>query len=122
LDFTIVSLRTNPDLVGEAERVLAGNWPLFTLHGEGGARLWPRITADFAEHQVVMVGDDGRAMAVAYSVPFAWDGTDGDLPTGWDDVLQRPSPITTPGGRRPRPRRSRSRSTPRTGARGSARP
>jgi GNAT superfamily N-acetyltransferase len=89
LDFTIVSLRTNPDLVGEAERVLAGNWPLFTLHGEGGARLWPRITADFAEHQVVMVGDDGRAMAVAYSVPFAWDGTDGDLPTGWDDVLQR---------------------------------
>jgi hypothetical protein len=89
LDPAIFSFRDRPDLVGEAERVLIENWPRFTLYSEVSTRLWPRITAELAEHQMVMAGRDGRALAVAYSVPFAWDGTDADLPAGWDDVLQR---------------------------------
>jgi GNAT superfamily N-acetyltransferase len=73
--------------VKEAERVEIENWPAFALNGEVARRLWPRVTTEFAEHHMVMVDDDGRAMAVAYSVPFVWDGT--DLPGGWDDVVQR---------------------------------
>jgi hypothetical protein len=50
----------------------------------------PRLPDAFAEHQLLALDEQGAIIGKIHSVPFAWLGTDDDLPErGWDAILER---------------------------------
>lgn len=64
-------------------------WPTFMLQGEVSDRLWDHLFSDFAPFQVALLAPDGSVAAAGNSAPLAWDGTEADLPEGWDDQFER---------------------------------
>jgi GNAT superfamily N-acetyltransferase len=63
-------------------------FPEYMNQSEVADLYWDRLYTDFADFQVALVdGDDLLAEAHAVSLP--WDGTLGDLPSGWEDGFAR---------------------------------
>jgi hypothetical protein len=87
--FQTCSLAERPELEAPGYEVMAAGWPAFVLASEVAARHWQRVLATFAAYQLVLVEDTGTVVGMAYSVPFAWDGTVSGLPAGWDGVVEQ---------------------------------
>jgi GNAT superfamily N-acetyltransferase len=85
----IVSLADRPDL-WDALWSFSDGWPPFMLYDPAG-ELMPEVARHHPELQLLLLDDNGDAIAKAMSVPFPWDGSCWDaLPDrGWDDVLER---------------------------------
>ena len=63
-------------------------FPEYMQHNIPGSKYWSRLYEDFPDFQLALVDGD-ELVAEFHSVPTAWDGTDADLPSGWD-VLRPP--------------------------------
>jgi GNAT superfamily N-acetyltransferase len=65
------------------------SWPEFMLHDAVADEYWFNLFARFAEYQFALVDlKNGRAAAMANSVPFRWDQPLDQLPEGgWDWVF-----------------------------------
>lgn len=63
-------------------------FPEYMFHNEPGGRYWGRLYEDHPAFQLALV-DDGELVAEAHSAPTPWDGTDEDLPAGWDEAFLR---------------------------------
>lgn len=90
-DLRLVSLAERPDLrkaLGE-HQVQDGVWPEFMRHAPVADRLWHHLGDDFAPFQLALLDAEERLVAGANACPLAWDGTDDDLPIGWDDQFER---------------------------------
>ena len=89
MDVEIVSLAERPGLV-EAMWAMPSSWPAFMLQDPVGALCYSRLPDVFPDHQLLAIDDAGDAVGRINSVPFAWAGTDDDLPDrGWEAVLER---------------------------------
>lgn len=75
-------------------------WPEYMFHDRYSDRLWHYTFETFPEFQLYMLDDEDAPVAVAQSMPIAWDGTLADLPVGWYDILVRAS-AGHEAGRRP---------------------
>ncbi len=87
----LVSLAERPDLretLGD-HQVQAGVWPAFMLEDPVADRLWHHLGDDFASFQLALLDHEDRVVAGANASPIRWDGTDEDLPVGWDDQFER---------------------------------
>ncbi|MFL5981214.1 MAG: GNAT family N-acetyltransferase [Gaiellaceae bacterium] len=63
-------------------------FPEYMHHNPPGNKYWDRLYTDFPDFQLALVeGDD--LVAELHSVPTAWDGSDADLPGGWDAAFLR---------------------------------
>src|SRR5688500_16413011 len=60
---------------------------------------WHLLRDAFPEFQLTLLDPDGTIAATTNSAPLAWDGTDADLPDGWDAQLQRSASDYESGGR-----------------------
>jgi amino acid adenylation domain-containing protein len=92
------TLAQRPDLAREMTRLHAGAWPEFFNGDEAMTRLWPRLLAERAEYQLVLVDAQDRAVAVGNAAPIRWDGTVAGLPAGWSGALAaafEPAPADT---------------------------
>ena len=70
------------------ERLVQPAFPEYMNHNEPGDRYWGRLYEDFPDFQLGLLdGDD--LVAELHSVPTAWDGSDEDLPAGWDEAFLR---------------------------------
>ena len=63
-------------------------FPEYMQHNVPGKLYWGELYAAFPEFQLALV-EDGELVAELHSVPTAWDGSDEDLPSGWDDAFLR---------------------------------
>ena len=63
-------------------------FPEFMFHNEQGGRYWPRLYEEHPDFQLALVERDDL-VAELHSLPIAWDGSDEDLPSGWDDAFER---------------------------------
>ncbi|MBA3626441.1 MAG: GNAT family N-acetyltransferase [Chloroflexi bacterium] len=66
-----------------------GVWPGFMLQDPVADRSWHHLGDDFASFQLALLDPEDRIVAGANASPLAWDGTDDDLPIGWDDQFER---------------------------------
>jgi len=64
------------------------SFPEFMHHNQSGTRFWRRLYDDHPDFQLALVDGD-QLVAELHSVPMAWDGSDRDLPPGWDDAFRR---------------------------------
>lgn len=89
MSLEFVTLAERPDLV-DAMWSMHNPWPAFMLHDPVSNALWGRLPETFPACQLLAVDDDGEIVAKLHAVPFAWAGTDEDLPEhGLDAIITR---------------------------------
>ena len=84
----VVTTSDRTDLHEEASAAFRERWPEFVFHGTVAPRYLPRVQELFGDLDVMLL-DDGKVAAGGWGVPFAWDGTLGNLPDGYDGALMR---------------------------------
>jgi hypothetical protein len=85
----VFTAEERPDLWEQArtERLFEGLWPEYNLHGAHAARYFGDLVPRFAHLQALFVDRrTGALVARARTIPFWWDRTLGDLPSGIDAV------------------------------------
>jgi hypothetical protein len=88
-DFVLCTLAERPDLLESVERLHATGWAKFMLYDEVAGQYFSEMLKGFPELQMVLVNRENEAVACGNAVSFMWNGSIGDLPGGWDDVLRR---------------------------------
>ena len=86
---TIVSLAERPDLIGPAADHNVTAWPDFMLEDPIGNANFGRAWRDWPQFQFVLLGAANQIVATNNAMPLAWDGSDDDLPAGWDAQILR---------------------------------
>jgi GNAT superfamily N-acetyltransferase len=86
---TLVTLAERPELVGPMGHLNGSVWPEFMFHDGVVAENWDHLFDDFADTQGCLFDAEGELVAALNTAPIAWDGSDDDLPAGWDDQLLR---------------------------------
>jgi GNAT superfamily N-acetyltransferase len=83
----LIRYADRPDLIDRRDR-LSGSFPTYMHHNEPGSRYWTRL---YEEHPAFQLGllDGDELVAELHSVPTPWDGTEADLPSGWDEAFTR---------------------------------
>jgi GNAT superfamily N-acetyltransferase len=85
----LVRYADRPDLLARRfEELTRPTFPEYMNHNEPGRLYWGRLVTDFPDFQVALVNGD-ELLAEAHAIPLPWDGTLGDLPSGWDDGFLR---------------------------------
>jgi len=86
---TFVNLAERPELV-DALWGLPGTWPTFMRQDPVSNPLFGRLPDVFAEHQLLALDEEGAVVGKLHAAPFAWTGSDDDLPArGLDAIMQR---------------------------------
>ncbi len=88
-NYKIVTLAEQPELVKEMNELHQLGWSKFMLQDEVANRYFHYLPNIFPEFQFLMMSDEGQAVACGNAVAFRWDGSEEDLPLGWDDVIER---------------------------------
>lgn len=84
-----VTLAERPELTAAMWR-MGNDWPEFMRHDPLGDVFFGRLPDVFPEWQQLLLDDDDRVLGKVNAIPFAWDGTDADLPErGWDAIQER---------------------------------
>ena len=85
--FAIFSAAERPDLWQDAEEAFPVVWPEYNLHGDVAEAYFAALYPQHA-HVQILVHDTQRERVVARgrAIPFRWDRTLEDLPTGIDAV------------------------------------
>lgn len=86
---SLVSLEERPELREPLGDFIVPAWAEFLLHDPVANTLWDHLYEDFAAFQCVLFDAQGAIVAGLNSAPLAWDGTDDELPHGWDDQFRR---------------------------------
>jgi GNAT superfamily N-acetyltransferase len=78
-----------PDLQEIRYEVLSRvTFPEYLQNNVPGNKYWGRLYDDFPAFQLALVDGD-ELVAELHSVPTPWDGSDADLPAGWDEGFLR---------------------------------
>ena len=86
---TLVRYADRPDLLAVRFDLLARRtFPEYMNHNVPGERYWGRLYDEFPDFQLGLLEGD-ELVAELHSVPTAWDGSDADLPSGWDEAFLR---------------------------------
>jgi hypothetical protein len=86
---TLITAAERPDLV-EAMWAMPSTWPEFMFHDPVANLFFPRLVDTFGEYQLIALDDSGAVVGRVNTIPFAWSGSDDDLPVrGWDGILDR---------------------------------
>jgi GNAT superfamily N-acetyltransferase len=83
----LVRYADRPDLIDRRDR-LSGSFPTYMHHNEPGGRYWARLYKEHPDFQLGLLDGD-ELVAELHSVPTPWDGTEADLPSGWDEGFTR---------------------------------
>ncbi|MEO5704541.1 MAG: GNAT family N-acetyltransferase [Candidatus Limnocylindrales bacterium] len=86
---SLVSLAERPDLVRPAGQFNGSVWPEFMLQDPVVQRYWHLLDEAWSGFQLVLLDAVGAIAATNNAAPIHWNGTDEDLPAGWDQQLER---------------------------------
>ena len=85
----LVRIADEPALWRPSQVMCAASWPEFMHHDPVADRYWSRLRDDWPAFQLVLVDETGEVAAASQAAPVRWDGTDEDLPDGWDAQFER---------------------------------
>jgi GNAT superfamily N-acetyltransferase len=64
-------------------------WPVFEFQSDSGKIYWTKLHQDFAAYQFCLLDEQEQVIASCFAIPFDWDGTNANLPAGWDSVMAK---------------------------------
>jgi GNAT superfamily N-acetyltransferase len=82
----IVTTSDRPDLAEQGKSVLLPGWPEFIFHDPVSAALIGRAAEYYPRFDLRLL-EDGSVIAGGWAVALRWNGTEGDLPAGYDGAL-----------------------------------
>jgi hypothetical protein len=83
----VFTAEERPDLWQQARPLFGGIWPEYNLHGNHSGKYFGELFPRFARFQVLVYdGAADRVVGRGRAIPFRWDGSLDDLPTGIDAV------------------------------------
>ncbi|HUC06019.1 MAG TPA: hypothetical protein VL961_11515 [Acidimicrobiales bacterium] len=83
----IFTAEERPDLWEAARPLFRDVWPEYNNHGNDTSTYFGALFPRHSAFQVLLTDKEtGRAIARGRSIPFPWDGSEGDLPHGIDAV------------------------------------
>jgi GNAT superfamily N-acetyltransferase len=85
----LVSVAEEPALWRPADDMCGSVWPEFMLHDPAADRNWAALRDEWPEFQLVLLDSANGIAAAAQAAPLRWDGSDDDLPEGWDAQFDR---------------------------------
>jgi GNAT superfamily N-acetyltransferase len=83
----LVRYADRPELIDRRDR-LSASFPTYMHYNEPGGRYWARLYEEHPDFQLGLLDAD-ELIAELHSVPTPWDGTEADLPSGWDEAFTR---------------------------------
>ncbi|MEN6349572.1 MAG: amino acid adenylation domain-containing protein [Syntrophomonas sp.] len=87
--YRIVTVAQDPSLVERMEIEHAGAWADFSVADKLNVKYWRKIYEAFPDYQFALLDDDNEMIALGNNVPLYWDGSEENLPPGWDGGLVR---------------------------------
>ena len=85
----IVRYADRPDLLAiRFETLSKPTFPEYMNHNVPGGKYWGRLYDDYPDFQLGLLDGD-ELVAELHSIPTPWDGSDEDLPAGWDEAFLR---------------------------------
>jgi GNAT superfamily N-acetyltransferase len=85
----VVRYADRPDLRAiRFETLSKPAFPEYMNHNVPGGKYWGRLYENHPDFQLALLDGD-ELLAELHSVPAAWDGSDADLPAGWDEAFLR---------------------------------
>ncbi|HKF86440.1 MAG TPA: hypothetical protein VKB30_11700 [Candidatus Limnocylindrales bacterium] len=87
--YRLHAIADRPDLWRPVMDINVSVWPEFMVNFPVANGHWHHLAAEFAAFQLVLLDEDGEVAGGANSAPVPWDGTDEDLPDGWDAQMLR---------------------------------
>ena len=89
--------RERPDLWDDARSLFGGVWPEYNLHANDSAKYFGTLVPLHAHLQILFFDNDSeQVIARGRTIPFWWDGSLEDLPSGIDAVGLRAVADTRP--------------------------
>ena len=85
----LTTIAAEPDLWRPLDVLCSSVWPELMLHDPVARAHWDLLRTDWPGYQIALLDSTGRVVAGANAAPVSWDGTDADLPAGWDDQFER---------------------------------
>jgi hypothetical protein len=86
----VFTAEERPDLWERARSLFETNWPEYNMHGNHTARYFSALYPEHARFQVLLYDADADSIVGrGRTVPFRWDGTLADLPSGMDALGDR---------------------------------
>ena len=89
MELTVCKLSENQSLRREFSRINGIVWPEFMLNDQAATLYWDYLMTFMAEWQFAVKNEKNEVIAIGNSIPVCWNGTIEDLPSGWDDVLEK---------------------------------
>jgi len=84
---TVFTAHERPDLWQQARTAFRGIWPEYNQHGNHSGEYFGRLVPRYARSQVLLYDTAiDRVIGRGRTIPFRWDGSLDDLPTGIDAV------------------------------------
>ncbi|SDZ33524.1 non-ribosomal peptide synthetase [Thermoactinomyces sp. DSM 45892] len=84
---TLYTLSQIPSLQDKMNELHFTAWPEYFAGEEVLREYWPQLYTQFTEYQLALVDRVGEVVAVGNAIPIYWDGTQEQLPQGWDEAL-----------------------------------
>jgi GNAT superfamily N-acetyltransferase len=84
-----VTLEQRPELAAQVRGLTLEVWAEFLQHDAVCNRYWRSLYSTFARFQVLLCDPADTVIAAGHTMPLVWDGTQADLPSGIDGVLER---------------------------------
>ena len=88
IEVQVVVSSGRPDLEDQARQAFRVRWPEFIFHDPVSNAHVERVGQYFDSWDLWLVDED-RVVAGGWGVPLRWDGSDADLPAGYDGALVR---------------------------------
>lgn len=87
--YTVVTLRERPDLIDAIDQLHQVGWVPYMREDPIAAKYWRQLLDSFPQFQYVLVDEASTTIACGNAIPFHWDGSEGELPSGWDGVFEQ---------------------------------
>lgn len=87
--YRVVTLKEHPELKEELNKIHSLGWVKFMREDPIAIKYWDELLSWFPEFQFILLDNKGTAIACGNSIPFHWDGTESNLPSGWDGVFEQ---------------------------------
>jgi len=78
--------------VEQMQGLFRDGWPAFITADQEVKRHLGDVQARFSDLELVLLDERDQVAATGWAVPIRWDGTVGDLPSGYTDALLRSLP------------------------------
>ncbi|MEN6390525.1 MAG: amino acid adenylation domain-containing protein [Syntrophomonas sp.] len=87
--YRIVTVAQDPSLIDRMEIEHAGAWADFSVSDKLNMKYWRKLYEAFPDYQFAILDGNDEIAALGNNIPVYWDGSEENLPPGWDGGLVR---------------------------------